>query len=106
MSDVGTDFEIRFSCPHCQKVVKGKADWAGKKGLCPHCAGTGYFERTGVFELLTVTDRVRELLKGELNLEAIRQEAVRHGMISLYQDGMRQVIEGATSIEELLRVAK
>jgi type II secretory ATPase GspE/PulE/Tfp pilus assembly ATPase PilB-like protein len=78
----------------------------GEKKVCDHCGGTGYRGRTGVFELLIITDRMRELIKDDLNLDAIRQEAARNGMIYLQQDGMRQVIEGETSIDELLRVAK
>jgi type II secretory ATPase GspE/PulE/Tfp pilus assembly ATPase PilB-like protein len=73
---------------------------------CPHCLGTGYRGRTGVFELLVFNDRVRELIRANPDLESIRLEAVKAGMVYLQQDGMRQVIEGQTSIEELLRVTK
>jgi type II secretory ATPase GspE/PulE/Tfp pilus assembly ATPase PilB-like protein len=74
--------------------------------VCRRCGGTGYFGRTGIFELLVVTDRIRELLKENPDLGAIRQEAVKNGMIYLQQDGLRQVIEGKTSIQEILRVCK
>jgi type II secretory ATPase GspE/PulE/Tfp pilus assembly ATPase PilB-like protein len=73
--------------------------------ICRHCGDTGYRGRTGVFELLTLNDRIRDLLR-EKDFGAIRQEAVKSGMVQLQEDGMRQVIEGETSIQELLRVCK
>jgi general secretion pathway protein E len=77
-----------------------------KKGECPTCESTGYFKRTGIFELLVINDRIRELIKANPNLAAIKQEAVKGGMRYLYEDGLRQVIDGKTSIQELLRVSK
>lgn len=74
--------------------------------LCEYCNGTGYRGRTGIFELLVVNDKIREMLKDDPNIEAIRQEATKSGLLFLQQDGMRVVIEGETSIEELLRVSK
>ena len=73
---------------------------------CRYCGGTGYRGRTGVFELLVVTDRIRDLIRENPNLNAIRQEAVKGGMKYLQEDGLMQVIEGRTSIQELLRVCK
>jgi type II secretory ATPase GspE/PulE/Tfp pilus assembly ATPase PilB-like protein len=74
--------------------------------VCENCAGTGYRGRTGVFELLVMTERIREMVKDNPNIDAIRAEALKSGTILLQQDGMRVVIEGETSIEELLRVSK
>ncbi len=73
---------------------------------CTYCDNTGYHGRTGVFELLIITDRIREMIRDNPNLTAIRQEAVKNGMKYLQEDGLRQVIEGKTSIQELLRVCK
>jgi len=78
----------------------------GKEGKCDHCGGTGYFKRTGVFELLVINERIRDLIRENPDLGAIRAEAVKSGMRYLYEDGLRQVIEGITSINELLRVCK
>src|SRR5207249_1670092 len=64
--------------------------------ICPHCGGTGYRGRTGIFELLVVNEKIRELIKDNPNLDAIRQEAVKSGLILLQQDGMSVVIEGLT----------
>ncbi len=78
----------------------------GEPEVCEHCGGTGYHGRTGVFELLVITDRIRELIKENPNLNAIKQEAVRGGMHYLQEDGLRAVIDGRTSIQEVLRVCK
>ena len=74
--------------------------------ICEHCGGTGYFGRTGIYELLVITERIKDMIRENPNLNAIRQEAVKTGMRYLQEDGLRQVIEGRTSIQELLRVAK
>jgi type II secretory ATPase GspE/PulE/Tfp pilus assembly ATPase PilB-like protein len=73
---------------------------------CPRCNGSGYRGRTGVFELFVMTDKIRELVRENPNLNAIRQESVKNGMAHLQEDGLRQVIEGETSIQELMRVCK
>ena len=73
---------------------------------CSYCNGSGYRGRTGIFELLTINEKIRELIKENPNLDAIRAEAIKGGLILLQQDGMRVVMEGVTSVDELLRVAK
>ncbi|HEV3204492.1 MAG TPA: GspE/PulE family protein [Gemmataceae bacterium] len=78
----------------------------GEPENCQHCGGTGYRGRTGIFELLVINDPIRELIRENPNLNAIKQEAVKSGMKYLQEDGLRQVIQGRTSIQELLRVCK
>jgi len=73
---------------------------------CEFCGGAGYRGRTGIFELFVINDKIRDLIKENTNIDAVRAEAVKNGMMYLQQDGMRVVIAGDTSIEELLRVAK
>jgi type II secretory ATPase GspE/PulE/Tfp pilus assembly ATPase PilB-like protein len=75
-------------------------------GVCSHCGGTGYRGRTGIFELLLVNDKLRDLIKANPNIDQIRETAMRQGLVLLAQDGMRVVLEGQTSVEELQRVAK
>ncbi len=85
----------------------GDGEEAGDdKERCRYCGGTGYRGRTGVFELLVLNDRIRDLVRENPNLNAIRQEAVKHGMKYLQEDGLLQVIEGRTSIQELLRMCE
>jgi general secretion pathway protein E len=78
----------------------------GEAAVCKNCGGTGYKGRTGIFELLVVTDQMRELIRANPNVNALKQEAVNSGMKYLQEDGLRQVIAGRTSIQELLRVCK
>jgi type II secretory ATPase GspE/PulE/Tfp pilus assembly ATPase PilB-like protein len=74
--------------------------------VCSNCGGTGYRGRTGIFEFLVINDRIRELIRENPNVNSLRQEAIRGGLKFLQEDGLRQVIQGKTSIEELLRVCK
>jgi type II secretory ATPase GspE/PulE/Tfp pilus assembly ATPase PilB-like protein len=75
-------------------------------GHCPACGGSGYRGRIGIFELLVVSDAIRELIRENANPNAIKQEAVKSGMKYIQEDGLRQVIEGKTSVQELLRACK
>jgi general secretion pathway protein E len=108
---------VRVLCPECRVRYRPDAETlrranlpAGVKhfyrprpGGCGHCDGTGYRGRTGIFELLVMTDGLRALLHDRPNFNAVRQEAIRGGLRPLQEDGLRQVIAGMTSIEELLR---
>ena len=88
--------------PENQELV----DADGETIVCETCAGSGYFRRSGIYELLIVNDKVRALVRDNPNLTAIKQEAVKGGLRFLYEDGLRLVVEGQTSIQELLRVSK
>jgi type II secretory ATPase GspE/PulE/Tfp pilus assembly ATPase PilB-like protein len=85
---------------------RAEKDEEGEPIACDQCGGTGYFGRTGVFELLVITDPIRDMIRENPNLNAIKAQAVKSGMKYLQEDGLRQVIEGRTSIQELLRVCK
>jgi type II secretory ATPase GspE/PulE/Tfp pilus assembly ATPase PilB-like protein len=74
--------------------------------VCEACGGTGYHKRTGIFDLLIVNDKIRELIHENPNIPEIRQVATAAGLKTLFEDGSRLVIEGETSIQELLRVSK
>jgi type II secretory ATPase GspE/PulE/Tfp pilus assembly ATPase PilB-like protein len=98
--------KIKFFFRPPETPGEGQEDSDSGGVACTHCGGTGYYGRTGVFEMLPITDRIRDLIRDNPNLNAIRQEAVKNGLKSLQEDGLRQVIEGKTSIQELLRVTK
>jgi type II secretory ATPase GspE/PulE/Tfp pilus assembly ATPase PilB-like protein len=72
---------------------------------CLACHQTGYRGRTGLFELLVVSDAVKEQLLRTPNAAAIRELAVAEGMVTLRRDGWRKVQAGITTVEEVLRVA-
>ena len=73
---------------------------------CDNCGTVGYFGRTGMFELLEVTDGMREVIAGKPDAASIRSQMKKDKMTSLQQDGLRLVAEGRTSLEELQRVFK
>jgi type II secretory ATPase GspE/PulE/Tfp pilus assembly ATPase PilB-like protein len=69
---------------------------------CKRCRETGYLGRTAIYEALTMSDEIRELIGG--STEKIHQQSVKGGMVTLRQDGHRLVLAGETSIEEIRRV--
>ncbi|MBM3328773.1 MAG: pilus assembly protein PilB [Calditrichaeota bacterium] len=85
-----------------------KARFAGIKFYrgkgCVHCRNTGYYDRTGIFEILEVKGIIRRMIFDNANQEEIREEAIRRGMVSLREAGLRKVAAGTTTIRELLRV--
>jgi general secretion pathway protein E len=73
---------------------------------CDHCLQTGFKGRTGIFEFLRVTETIQSLLLRTSESNQIRQLAVQEGMRTLRQDGVRKVLAGETSIDEVLRVTQ
>jgi general secretion pathway protein E len=71
---------------------------------CAACRHTGYRGRTGIFELLVVTDDVKQQLLATPDAAALRELAVTQGMVTLRRDGWRKVQAGITTVEEVLRV--
>lgn len=78
----------------------------GENAACPTCGGMGYRGRVGVFELLVITDRMRDLIREKAALSALKAEARKGGMLYMQEEGLRLVVKGITSIDELLRVVK
>jgi type IV pilus assembly protein PilB len=75
-----------------------------RAGGCDLCNRSGYRGRTGLFEVMAVEDRVRELVARHAPASAIREAAVAAGMRTLQDDGVAKVLDGTTSLEELRRV--
>jgi type II secretion system protein E len=110
---------VRVICPECkqplpQREVKAlKARYGDRvadrpyvgKG-CRFCQGTGYRGRTGIFELMVVTDEIRSLILKNVSAHDLRRVAARQGMMSLRDDGFRHLDQGRTTIQEILRVTK
>jgi general secretion pathway protein E len=115
---------VRKLCLDCKEAYKPTADLLQKIGLpadkvdkfyrpptkpqgtCPSCNGLGYTGRVGVFELLVINDRLRDLIRETPNMTAIKAEARKNGMLYMKEEGLRLVVKGTTSIDELLRVVK
>jgi general secretion pathway protein E len=71
---------------------------------CDECMGTGYHGRSGVYEMMMITDEVRNNVLRNADSNTIKKIARNDGMISLRDDGVRKVLAGVTTIEEVLRV--
>jgi general secretion pathway protein E len=73
---------------------------------CDECRGTGYRGRTGIYELLRVTESIRSLIVRKAPAAEIRREAVAHGMVTLREDGWARARAGLTTVAEILRVTE
>ncbi len=70
---------------------------------CSNCNDTGYKGRRGIFELLVVTDAIRNLINERAPSVVVRQKAVELGMVTLREDGLRGIFDGDTTIEEVVK---
>ena len=73
---------------------------------CRECRETGYSGRTGVFELMKMDEEIRHMTVSNASTGDIRSYALKNGMVSLRQSGWSKVLEGVTSIDEVLRISK
>ncbi|MBI5379758.1 MAG: Flp pilus assembly complex ATPase component TadA [Nitrospirae bacterium] len=71
---------------------------------CNDCRETGYAGRAGIFELMPMTEGIRRLVVGKASSAEIRQQAIREGMRTLREEGLRKALSGVTSVEEVLQV--
>lgn len=119
---------VRKICPHCRiaytpppevlenmKAVLGQYLSADKMGSnlklykgqgCRSCNNVGYLGRVGIFEVMVVSDKIGQLILQHSSSSALEEEAVKEGMITMKQDGYLKVVEGVTTMEEVLRVAQ
>jgi type IV pilus assembly protein PilB len=89
------------------KELEEKSKFKLSKGAgCDKCGGSGYKGRVAIFEVLAVSERIGRLILERAPAGKIEETAVEEGMVKLIQDGYLKVLEGITSIEEVLRVAK
>jgi len=109
---------VRVICPECKESYTPPVEAFRRLNLavdtdsvtfyrgrgCEHCRHTGYRGRIGVFELMAVSDSLRELVLRKAPTHEIRQHALEAGMITLQQDAMQKILEGITTMEEALRV--
>src|SRR5205085_11216595 len=71
---------------------------------CIRCRNTGYFGRTGIFELLPVDNAIRDLIDRSEDFLKVKDMAIRRGMRTLRQSALRRLAEGSTTFEEVVRV--
>ncbi len=113
---------VRTLCEHCKEPYVALAEVVEQFGLhrfsnapevtlyhpkgCSQCAQTGYSGRVSIMEMLPMTDPLRSLVMKHANAGELREEAVRGGMITMYEDGLRKAVRGITTYEEVLRVTR
>ena len=110
---------VRLVCSKCKtsyapnrtEVKELGLEW--KEGLlfykgkgCGNCKNTGYRGRIGIFQLMGMAETVREGILKNTSADQIRKEAQLAGMKTLRQDGLSKVLEGMTTVEEVLRVTQ
>ena len=113
---------VRVICPECKTACQIEADatqllqvqdYPARSNAqfytgtgCDHCLQTGYFGRTGIFELLTVDAAVREMIVKQAAAHRIKEIAIAQGMATLRDDGIAKAYAGITTVEEILRVTQ
>jgi general secretion pathway protein E len=112
---------IRVLCDDCKKPYKPSKIYLESIGVSPNhfdkdhiykavgcdkCIGTGYRGRLGIFEIMRLTEKLKSLILGTYDSNQIKNEARREKMLSLRQDGIQKVLNGVTTIEEVLRVTQ
>lgn len=116
---------LRKVCPHCRytytppiEIITHVSQTLGPlmpqtkniqfyKGKgCNACGNLGYLGRTGIYEVLVVTDKIMKLILARSSASDIEKQAVEDGMMTMKQDGYLKVLEGVTTMEEVLRVAQ
>lgn len=109
---------VRRICRHCRTQYEPTSEMIDALGAdplevaeknfyygsgCTHCNDTGYAGRLGLFEMIMVTDALRELINKRAPTLMIRQKAIEQGMRTLRDDGMRAIFDGQSTIEEVLK---
>ena len=112
---------VRVNCPKCKQpfqpldtqlelagvtpdMLKGATFMKGRG--CAHCQKSGYKGRLGIFELMVMTNKIRELAFQGAPTTKIRLAAVSQGMNVMFSDGVQKVLRGITTFDEVFRVAK
>lgn len=112
---------VRLICPDCKTAIPPKKeifeqfgpqdlDFSGVtlfegKG-CQKCKFTGYLGRTGIYEILLITEPIRDLILRRTSSQEIKKKALSLGMHTLRQDGLEKILKGLTTTSEVLRVTQ
>jgi len=113
---------VRTLCPQCKESYVALPELVDQMQLrrfsserdimlwhakgCSNCAHTGYIGRISIMEVLPMTDGLRSLIMKHATATDLRAEAVREGMVTMYEDGLRKALKGVTTFEEVLRVTR
>jgi type II secretory ATPase GspE/PulE/Tfp pilus assembly ATPase PilB-like protein len=109
---------IRVLCKRCREAYTPGDEELGEIGVrrsdvashtlyrakgCVHCNHTGYHGRTGIFEILLIDDTIRAMITRGVDSKQIQDQGIRQGMQTMRMHGARMVLEGLTSVAEILR---
>lgn len=109
---------VRRICPTCRTAYEPDADLIDVLGIdpleiadkqfyygkgCAECSQTGYRGRQGLFEMMGISDTIRDLITNKAPTLVLKQKALEQGMRTLRDDGLRSIFDGATTIEEVLK---
>ena len=112
---------VRTLCHHCRSAYQPSGEESRETGLerflqpgqaiyratgCPACGNTGYRGRMAIHELFVMDDTMHQAIIGGADANTLHQTARKAGMLTLYEDGLRKVASGKTSLDEVIRVAK
>ncbi len=112
---------VRVICPKCKQPFRPSEAALESAGItpemaatatfmkgkgCSNCSKSGYRGRLGIFELMLMSSKIRELTYQGASTQEIRKSAIGQGMHTLYQDGINKVMRGITTLDEVFRVAK
>jgi type IV pilus assembly protein PilB len=115
---------VRGICPKCREPYEVEKDWLLNLGVpeaqlqkgeggkivlykgkgCENCATTGYRGRQGLYEVMEMTDAIRQLVLDRASAKMIKQQSMKQGMLTLRMCAIRKVLSGATTVEEMMRV--
>jgi len=108
---------VRQICPQCKEPYTENRETLVKLALstenglklyrgkgCAYCGGTGYYGRVGIFELLTMNNKIKELVMSQTPTNILKEAARETGMKTLREDGLDKALQGITTIAEVMRV--
>jgi len=113
---------VRTLCAHCKEPYHAVPEVIAQMGLarfanghditlyhakgCAQCANTGYTGRISIIEMMPMTDAVRTMVMKHANAAELKAQAMKDGMLTMYEDGLRKAVAGTTTIEEVLRATR
>ena len=118
---------VRILCPHCKEAYTPSKELLSQLGLdkpnepnkpkkpnkpfyrpkgCKKCKQRGYTGRSGIYELLIPNERIKELIAQKSSAAVLRNEAVKSGMKTLRDAGLEKIVQGSSSVAEVLRVTE
>ena len=112
---------VRVLCMHCKKTTSIDVEILEHEGIntkllegkeiykavgCPKCQNTGYHGRIGIFEMIKIDEEVRRMIVSRKDASYIRNACIKNGMKTMLDDGLDKVINGITTMDEVLRVIR